>query len=85
MYVCSHLIEGEYDWVIRSRTDYALNTVIPFAELDNTKLYIPNCRMVPERDFGNDQFAFGSKETMMNYMSTYININQFLSNQTMFM
>ena len=84
MYVCSHLIEGEYDWVIRSRTDYALNTVIPFAELDNSKLYIPNCRMVPERDFGNDQFAFGSKETMMNYMSTYINIDKYYDSGTIF-
>jgi hypothetical protein len=78
------LIEGEYDWVIRSRTDYALNTVIPFAGLDNTKLYIPNCRMVPERDFGNDQFAFGSKETMMNYMSTYINIDKYYDAGTSF-
>jgi len=76
-YVCSHLIEGDYDWLIKARTDYALNVVIPFKELDNTKLYIPNCRMVPERDFGNDQFAFGSKETMMNYMSTYINIDKY--------
>jgi uncharacterized protein YjbI with pentapeptide repeats len=33
--------------------------------------------MVPERDFGNDQFAFGSKETMMNYMSTYANIDKY--------
>lgn len=73
MYRCSQLIQGKYDWVIKSRTDYALNTFIPFAQLDNTKLYIPNCRMVPERDFGNDQFAFGSQDTMMKYMSTYVN------------
>ena len=66
-----------YDWVIKSRFDYALNTVIPFAELDNTKLYIPNCRMVPTRDFGNDQFAFGSSETMNKYMSTYSYLNHY--------
>jgi len=77
MYVCGHLIEGDYDWVIKARTDYALNVVIPFNELDSNKLYVPNCRMVPERDFGNDQFAFGSKETMMNYMSTYANIDKY--------
>jgi hypothetical protein len=80
LYECSKLVQFsaiKYDWVIRSRTDYALNTVIPFAELDNTKLYIPNCRMVPERDFGNDQFAFGSQETMMKYMSTYLNIDKY--------
>ena len=77
MYKCSQLIEGQYDWVIKSRTDYALNVVIPFNELDNNNLYVPNCRMVPERDFGNDQFAFGSQETMMKYMSTYENINNY--------
>lgn len=73
----SEMIHGEYDWVIKTRTDYALNVKIPFEELDNTKLYIPNCRMVPERDFGNDQFAFGSKDTMMKYMSTFRNIDKY--------
>lgn len=67
----------KYDWVIKTRTDYALNVKIPFEELDNSKLYIPNCRMVPERDFGNDQFAFGSKDTMMKYMSTFQNIDKY--------
>ena len=68
MYACGFLLDTmtdcDYDWFIKSRSDYALNVVIPFEQLDNTKLYIPNCRMVPERDFGNDQFAFGSQETM---------------------
>lgn len=66
-----------YDWVIKSRSDYALNVVIPFNELDNTKLYIPNCRMVPERDFGNDQFAFGGSDVMNKRMSIYLNMNHF--------
>jgi hypothetical protein len=77
MHSCSQLIQGDYDWVIKSRSDYALNTIIPFEELDNTKLYIPNCRMVPERDFGNDQFAFGSQDTMMKYMSTWQNMEDY--------
>lgn len=67
----------EYDWVIKSRTDYALNVEIPFETLDNTKLYIPNCRMVPERDFGNDQFAFGSKKTMLSYFSTFESMDEY--------
>ena len=67
----------QYDWIIKTRTDYALNVRIPFEELDNTQLYIPNCRMVPERDFGNDQFAFGSEETMFKYMSTFPNIQKY--------
>lgn len=77
MYECVQLIHKQYDWVIKSRTDYALNVVIPFSELDNSKLYIPNCRMVPERDFGNDQFAFSSQKNMMKYMSTYLNIEKY--------
>jgi hypothetical protein len=79
IYHSSQLIQGHYDWVIKARTDYALNIKIPFEQLNNTKLYIPNCRMVPERDFGNDQFAFGSQETMMKYMSTYVNVDKYYS------
>jgi len=69
--------EIEYDWVIKTRTDYALNVQIPFEQLDNTKLYIPNCRMVPERDFGNDQFAFSSQSNMDKYMSTFQNMDKY--------
>ena len=67
----------KFDWVIRSRYDFAINVDIPFEELDNSKLYIPNCRMVPERDFGNDQFAFSSQENMMKYMSTFDYIDDY--------
>lgn len=67
----------EYDWVIKTRYDYALNVVIPFQKLNKTKLYIPNCRMVPERNFGNDQFAFSSYENMKKYMSIYPNIDKY--------
>ena len=66
-----------YDWVIKSRTDYALNVKIPFEELDDRKLYIPNCRMVPEKDFGNDQFAFGGTHVMNKRMSIYMNMDHF--------
>lgn len=76
--------EIQYDWVIRSRTDYALNVIIPFAELNNSKLYIPNCRMVPERDFGNDQFAFSSQSNMLKYMSLFKNVDKYYNNGTQF-
>jgi len=33
---CRKLLNGNYDWVIRSRTDYALNVKFDFANLDNT-------------------------------------------------
>ena len=71
-----------YDWVIRSRYDFALNVVIPFVELDNTKLYVPNCRMTPQRDFGNDQFAFSSSKNMDKYADCFNQINKFYDRGT---
>ncbi len=67
----------KFDWVIRSRFDFAINVRIPFADLDNTKLHIPNCRMTPQRDFGNDQFAFSSSENMDKYADTFNRIDEF--------
>jgi hypothetical protein len=84
MYRSSVMIRDKYDWVIKSRTDYALNTQINFEELDNSKLYIPNCRMVPERDFGNDQFAFSSQDNMLKYMSTYKYIDEYYDDGTVY-
>jgi hypothetical protein len=70
-----------YDWVIKSRPDYALNTVIPFEELDSTKLYAPNCRMSPNRDFCNDQFGFSSSSIMNDRMSIYLYMDHFYDQQ----
>jgi hypothetical protein len=72
----------KFDWVIRSRYDFALNTPIPFAELDSTKLYVPNCRMTPARDFGNDQFAFSSSENMDKYADGFNHIEKHYDNGT---
>jgi hypothetical protein len=74
---CEKENEFIYDWVIKTRTDYALNLVIPFDKLDPNKLYIPDCRMVPTRDFGNDQFAFGSSDIMNKRMSVFSNMDYF--------
>ena len=71
------LYDMKFDWVIRSRFDFAINVKIPFAELDSTKLYIPNCRQVPNRDFGNDQFAFSSSENMDKYADTFTHLDRF--------
>ena len=68
----NEIVSNQYDWVIKTRFDYAINGVIPFDKMDKTKIYIPNCRMVITRDFGNDQFAFGSSLVMNKYMSTYL-------------
>jgi len=71
------MIDRQYDWVVKSRTDYAMNGIIPFDQLDETRLYIPNCRMVETRDFGNDQFAFGSSDVMNQYMQTYMHLDTY--------
>lgn len=68
-----------YDFVIRSRTDYAMNGRIPFGQLAKDKIYIPNCRIVPQRDFGNDQFAFGSSVVMTKHMSAYLYLDYYYS------
>lgn len=77
--------EMTFDWVIRSRFDFAINARIPFDELDNIKLYIPNCRMVPTRDFGNDQFAFSSSENMDEYASAYYWLDTFYESGVQYM
>jgi hypothetical protein len=72
----------KFDWVVRSRYDFALNTTIPFTELDNNKLYVPNCRMTPQRDFGNDQFAFSSSGNMDKYSDGFNHIDKHYDNGT---
>jgi hypothetical protein len=84
MYECSKLIEGEYDWVVRSRSDYALNIKPDLENSDNSKLHIPNCYIAPLRDRGNDQFAFASQEIMNKYMSAFLNIDKYYDNGTIF-
>lgn len=72
----------KYDWAIRSRYDFAVNFQIPFSELSPDCLYIPNCRMTPGRDFGNDQFAFSSSENMDKYSDTFNQIDNFYDQGT---
>jgi hypothetical protein len=67
----------KYDWVIRTRFDYALNITIPFNDLSDKKLYVPHCRMSPAHDFCNDQFAFSNSVNMNKYMSTYMFLNHY--------
>lgn len=75
----------KFDWVVRSRFDFAINVKIPFDQLDNSRLYIPNCRMVQSRDFGNDQFAFSSSENMNRYADAFNNIDLFYNSGVQYM
>lgn len=78
---CDYEVSNDfkYDWVIKSRTDFALNGKIPFDKAKPGKLYIPNCITVESRDFGNDQFAFGSSDVMNKRMTIYTNMDRFYS------
>lgn len=74
----NELVYGEYDWVIKTRFDFALNARIPFEQLsDRNAVYVPGDRWSPNRDFCNDQFAFGSSPVMNKYMSTFLNMEHF--------
>jgi hypothetical protein len=75
----------KFDCVVRSRFDFAINVRIPFEELDNNKLHIPNCRMTPSRDFGNDQFAFSSSDNMDKYADAYNHIDNFYNSGVQYM
>lgn len=74
-----HEVETQqYDWVIRTRFDFALPVEIPFDRLSKDHLYMPPCRTKAFGDWlGNDQFAIGSSDTMNRYMSTYLNIDRY--------
>jgi hypothetical protein len=84
---CRKLLQSstvEYQWVIKSRTDWAFNFVPDFANLDNKKIYIPDDIMPEERDIGNDQFAFGPVPAMLKYMSTFENIDRYHDSGALF-
>lgn len=65
-----------YDAVVRCRTDYALNIVPDILNMELNKVYVPNCRMVPDRNFCNDQFAYGSSRVMDAYSETFCNLDK---------
>lgn len=65
----------DYDIVIRSRFDFALNKLLPYNEVVSGKIYVPDCRQNLERTVANDQFAYGTPETMNLYSQTFANID----------
>lgn len=66
------LISGSrYDIVIRCRFDYAVNRTLPLDEVEQGKVYVPNCRIHPQKIMCNDQFAWGTTEVMDMYSATF--------------
>lgn len=60
-----------YDVIVRSRYDFALNIVPDLKNVKVGKVYVPSDRMTKEHDFCADMFAFGSSKVMSHYMSTW--------------
>jgi hypothetical protein len=71
-YRVKHEVFGafRYDFVIRSRFDFALNKVIDFGSLETNKLYVP--KDVEGPALLNDQFAIADSDTMNVYASTFL-------------
>ena len=72
-------LENEpYDWVIKTRTDFALPSILPFKIFQKGIIYMPPCRTKAFGDWlGNDQFAVGDSATMNIYMSTYLGLDRY--------
>lgn len=69
-----------YDFVIRSRFDFALNRVIDFDSLQKGKIYVPKDAEGPS--LLNDQFAISDSDTMNCYSSTFLFLNKHYNNNT---
>ncbi len=66
-----------YDYVVRTRFDYALNRELPFSEVKDNKIYIPADRMNESHTVGSDAFAFGTSKTVDRYCMTYMYLDYF--------
>lgn len=65
-----------YDIVIKARFDYALNRILPIVDIEPGKVYVPDCRVDPNKVVCNDQFAFGTSEVMDLYCQTFQNMDR---------
>jgi hypothetical protein len=62
----------KYDFIIRSRFDFALNKVIDFSTLKKGTVYVS--KDVDGDSLLNDQFAIADSDTMNQYASTFLNL-----------
>lgn len=69
----------EYDVVVRSRFDYALNRTLDLDRVEKHTLYVSDEVQTTRRDFCSDMFAWGSPETMDCYSGVFQNIDYFYS------
>lgn len=81
-YRTKHEVFGafRYDFVIRSRFDFALNKVIDFQSLEKNKIYVS--KDVEGPSLLNDQFAIADSDTMNCYASTFLFLEKHYRNGT---
>jgi len=79
-YRVKHEVFGafKYDYVIRSRFDFALNKVVDFGSMEKGKMYVPKDAEGPS--LLNDQFAIADSDTMNCYASTFLFLEQHYRN-----
>jgi len=64
----------DYDIVVRSRFDFALNIIPPLHETRVNTVYVPSDRMTEAHDFCADMFAWGTYNVMKKYTSVFANM-----------
>lgn len=68
-----------YDWIVRTRFDFALNRKLKLEEFNRTKMYFCDTRQNQEATAVHDQFVIANSEDMSVYSSVYDNIHQYHS------
>jgi hypothetical protein len=66
-----------YDWIVRTRFDFALNTKLDFSAMTNGKMYYCNTRANTEKSIVHDQFVVTQPLGMDVYSTVYKNIDQY--------
>lgn len=75
---------ADYDVVVRSRYDFALNTPINIAETRVNTVYVPNDRMTHGHTFCADMFAWGTPIVMVKYATTFMRSDEYYKNGTIY-
>lgn len=66
-----------YDWIVRTRFDFALNAKIHLDGFDRGKMYFCDTRSNEEKSVVHDQFCIAIPPDMDIYTSLYDNIHQY--------
>jgi len=67
----------KYDWILRTRFDFALNTKINFQDLEPNKMYFCDTNSNVDRTTVHDQFVIATSNNMNIYSDVYDNIEKY--------